>query len=575
MKNPEWYNDIWRKKLDELPVNDDPSSAWQQMQQMLDEMPSTGSGVPKPGLHGVRLFKVISYIAVAAVLTAAIVYKAVDKRDNSAGQASSVKTKRAADKSESRSDLISSAHDGQKVNMEGKNNATVSNARENTNPPVNAAKTSGEERTHTDSSGISAGNTAISKTSDKLSHNTSEAANRNSDDEIRNKTNNVNSEPKYKASKYKENGKGNNKADVIATNITHRLKHLSKPDKVKYKADQSAYAIYSNQGKYKSGQAAFSGKSNPVTYQSDRDVSAQSNMLRYHQPHGFASIRGRDSLILSVSPSTGKSLSADETAYRVLVEQNSARTLRTTLATKAGNEENGDGFSKIDMTARGNSGGNSAAVKGKKTGGEKYPKPKKRTIIKTPKYNYGIYAGLSDGTTNSSANIGFFGAYALSNRWLINTGIYLNASRSFSGSYTHQSFYRPDSLPSFTINDYRKAVAVNIPVRLEYKVMNLLSIKAGPLISFTASQGIAGTSYSTIKDRRDTLRHGTELNTALNGTKVSRIVPGFEAGLSFHLWKLDIDGQYQWLAPYTISGTLGSYRNKYHSVNVGIGYRFK
>ena len=216
-----------------------------------------------------------------------------------------------------------------------------------------------------------------------------------------------------------------------------------------------------------------------------------------------------------------------------------------------------------------------AAIRDNERGSVKFPKARKQAGLNTPRYNYGAYLGVSNGSTNTSADIGIFGTYAFNQRWLINAEVHLNTLRSFSGTYSHPSFYRPDSLPSFTINDFRKAIAIDIPVKVEYMLINLLSIKAGPVLSFTGWPQTGNTTYGTINDRRDTLKHGTELKTALNSTTISKITPGFEAGLSFHLWKLDIDGRYQWLAPYTISGTLGTYRNKYRAINFGIGYRFK
>lgn len=203
----------------------------------------------------------------------------------------------------------------------------------------------------------------------------------------------------------------------------------------------------------------------------------------------------------------------------------------------------------------------------------KKPKNKQTTDIITPPYNYGLDLGLNTGN-KTTAYFGVFGSYALSKRWLVNVGLRINTPRQLSGEYTHPSYISPDTLKPFRITDTRKIWVLDIPVNIEYKISNLISIKAGPVISFAVKQS-AKNSKVTVSDLRDTVYHSKQIAEDLNNTKVTQVNVGFNGGISFHLKQFDINGQYQVLTPYSIKSNLGSYRNTYHTVQVGVGYRFK
>jgi hypothetical protein len=207
------------------------------------------------------------------------------------------------------------------------------------------------------------------------------------------------------------------------------------------------------------------------------------------------------------------------------------------------------------------------AVKSKKL------KNKQIQDIVTPPYNYGLELGLNT-RSNTTAYFGMFGTYALSKRWLVNAGLRINTPRQLSGEYTHASYISPDTLKPFKITDTRKIMVLDIPVNLEYKISNLISIKAGPVISFAVKQS-AKNSKVTVNDLRDTVYHSKQIAADLNDTKVTKVNVGFNGGISFHLKQFDINGQYQVLTPYSIKSNLGAYRNTYHTFQVGVGYRFK
>jgi hypothetical protein len=196
--------------------------------------------------------------------------------------------------------------------------------------------------------------------------------------------------------------------------------------------------------------------------------------------------------------------------------------------------------------------------------------------IITPRYNYGIDAGLNVGGGNSSSfYFGGFGAYALKPRLLINIGVHVNTYRTLSGSFTHDSYYRPDSLPPFAVADTRKVMVLDLPITVEYKLSNLLSIKAGPVISLPFKQSAISTTLGPIADIRDTVYHSAQIKSAISSTKLNTVNLGFTGGISVHIQKFEINGSYQLLNPYKISNSLGNYNKTYQTFQVGIGWRFR
>ncbi len=76
MKNSAWYQKLWRKKLDELPLQKDTESAWLNMKKLLDEhIPKTGNeGGNSDNPFGISLVSLLGYIIPVAVIIGAIGY---------------------------------------------------------------------------------------------------------------------------------------------------------------------------------------------------------------------------------------------------------------------------------------------------------------------------------------------------------------------------------------------------------------------------------------------------------------------------------------------------------------------
>jgi len=200
-----------------------------------------------------------------------------------------------------------------------------------------------------------------------------------------------------------------------------------------------------------------------------------------------------------------------------------------------------------------------------------------------PLYNYSLDAGLNTSKYGKNVVLGLMTTYALNNKWLLNTGIRLDLNRSLSGGFTYPANNeiiprnnQPDSSSSFKITDSRKITVLSVPVNLEYKISNIISINAGPQISFSVNQTKVTTKAGTITSYRDTLGNTHNVDSALKINAINKINFGVSGGISIHLHQFYIDGSYlQNITPYKITTGLGGYQQYYRSFQVGLRYKFK
>ena len=200
-----------------------------------------------------------------------------------------------------------------------------------------------------------------------------------------------------------------------------------------------------------------------------------------------------------------------------------------------------------------------------------------------PLYNYSLDAGLNTSKYGKNVVLGLMTTYALNNKWLLNTGIRLDLNRPLSGGFTYPANNeiiprnnQPDSSSSFKITDSRKITVLSVPVNLEYKISNIISINAGPQISFSVNQTKVTTKAGTITSYRDTLGNTHNVDSALKINAINKINFGVSGGISIHLHQFYIDGSYlQNITPYKITTGLGGYQQYYRSFQVGLRYKFK
>jgi len=205
----------------------------------------------------------------------------------------------------------------------------------------------------------------------------------------------------------------------------------------------------------------------------------------------------------------------------------------------------------------------------------KTTKIKQESEIIIPIYSYGVTAGMNVQKGNSSFYAGISGAYSLSKKWQLSVGVNVNSYQKIAGEFAHPSYYRPDSLPPFTIVATRKVITVDIPLTAAYRLSKHISVKAGPVISFVGKQSAMITRLNPIADPRDTLYHSKQIDSTLVNTVSNKVNIGFAGGISIHIKQFDINGSYQWLTPYKASNSLGSFKQTNQVFRIGIGYRFK
>ncbi|MES2826669.1 MAG: hypothetical protein V4687_00875 [Bacteroidota bacterium] len=206
---------------------------------------------------------------------------------------------------------------------------------------------------------------------------------------------------------------------------------------------------------------------------------------------------------------------------------------------------------------------------------EKAAKPRKEKAAKEPlgdKFSYGLSAGIN-AHKNATLYFGVFAEQKLSQKLSITAALQYHTPRTLSGSYSHPSYSRPDSLPSFQFTDSRKVSTIELPIKAAYKLTEKLRLSAGPVISFSGTA--SSPQLGKIAKPSDTLRNGSKLLAELKNTTVSKVNYGIRAGLSLQLKNIDLEVNYQLLSPYQLKNNLGNNQVKYNAFQMGISYRFK
>ncbi|WP_214227045.1 outer membrane beta-barrel protein [Pedobacter sp. B4-66] len=203
---------------------------------------------------------------------------------------------------------------------------------------------------------------------------------------------------------------------------------------------------------------------------------------------------------------------------------------------------------------------------------------KEQKEIYTPQYNYSFEAGLNVYQSNQNIFLGANAAYAINKRLLVNAGLRLSLANVVEGSYTHPSYNLRDSAKKedLTILDHRQLTTADIPLALEYKISNRVSIKAGPVLSFLIKNGGMGSKLGTVKNLFDTVYNSKKINNSLANSTTNKLNIGFSTGLSVRFKQFNIEAGYrQNFTPYKVSSDLGSYKKDFKTFQIGIGYNIK
>lgn len=494
MKNSAWYQKLWRKKLDELPVQQDTESSWPDMKKLLDEhMPEMDTdGGRNRNSFGAALLSLLGYLIMVIAIIGAIGYFYFPRY---------IKPKNVQNQKIKQHEVLDSLkHEQIKTDHIRNDNTgtkalpvTVDTFVQNDNPTVYPDKE----------------NNILSKEETAAS----------------------NSGTRIKILKYNRRGFSvgsskktafvSYKRSLLSTSIK-KLNDFHNRSIAKTGLKDNGNPVLSNKAKY----------TDSVT-----KISSESHYLDGKNEAAYS--KGTTDQSITQASTSGS-------AKPDLLKQVPAI---TTAGKKTGGKPNG---LESKNTAKG----------------------KKASIFITPRYNYGLEIGINT-AGKVSFYFGAFGSYALNKRLLVNAGVRINSYRQLSGEYSHPSYYRPDSLPPFKVIDSRKLLTFDLPLSLEYKISKTISVKAGPIISLSLKQMGINSKLAPIADLRDTVYHSKEINKSISSTAISKGSFGFMGGVSFHLKKFDLNSNYQLLTPYKVSNDLGSYRKTYHTVQIGIGYRFK
>ena len=527
MRNSAWYHKLWRSKLDELSLHSDAASTWKGMNSILDKSMPAGSAAAATAAPAVKslVAKIISVtlyvLPAAAMIFTAVHYLSVPEKP-------------------ARSTTHSGIY-GQKPSAKGAQ----------TSSPDSILQDSLSQQS--DSLSVDSSSVQLEKGMPQLTHRHSKQA----DFTVRQKkgaaypavihynslatagiTNHKTRSTTVTAHPSGENNSGlGNKGDKAAQSrnidVRYRDAHQLQANPVQSpgstSSSQSALQVILNQQAKAHAQAVITRPGNGPGHV----LTAKERKLKEEQ--------------LKIADKQLKKLNGKETRLKDKQAKN-AKLKAENTASK-----------------------NKAREKKPKTRKSEVTKEKKDII--TPDYTYGINAGMN--VNGKSLYLGGFGSYALSQHWMIGGGLTLNSSRSIAGEYSHESYYKPDSLPAFKIIDSRKVMVLDLPLYAIYKISGKISVKGGPVIGLAFKQHAVSSTIATLADTRDTLYHSNQIDTALRNTVLPKLNIGFKAGVSFQFGQFDLEGTYQIHSPYKVKSDLGGYNKSFQTFSIGIGYRFK
>ncbi len=189
---------------------------------------------------------------------------------------------------------------------------------------------------------------------------------------------------------------------------------------------------------------------------------------------------------------------------------------------------------------------------------------------------YGLkFAYIRNADPSSQLAFGGYFHRRLSPRIGLQTELLVHFQRPLEGSYWHESYFRPDSIGPFRLYDRRRITVLEMPLQVHYFPTKHLALKGGPLLSFPLQHRKVQQGVDLVPDIRDTLFHSVQITEALRGSRLSPPLQiGASVGMDFHYKRWQLGGQYiHYLEPYRVRSSLGTYRQSYQSLQLGLSYR--
>jgi len=188
--------------------------------------------------------------------------------------------------------------------------------------------------------------------------------------------------------------------------------------------------------------------------------------------------------------------------------------------------------------------------------------------------------------TGSTINpfLGISANYNFNKKWGVAVGVNAPYTRIIAGSYSKTNLTYVtvgDSNKQIThnsgklmISSSRKIKYVDIPVLATYKVSDRFTVTAGPVISIPIKANASKNTLGALSSSADTTTL-KEVTSYVTGTSInSKVNFSISAGARYTMKRFYFDAGYlQGISPYTVSSSLGSGKIYYHTVQIGIGYQ--
>jgi hypothetical protein len=178
------------------------------------------------------------------------------------------------------------------------------------------------------------------------------------------------------------------------------------------------------------------------------------------------------------------------------------------------------------------------------------------------------------GKSAVDAYLGLFATYNINDKWAVNTQIRFFNPQNISGTYTHANDSKVDSGQLLKISNTRKAYSVSVPLYVVYKATSLINFKAGPVLNFPVKQVDGGSSLQPAGISADTVYYPKAM-ALLSETKFTqKFTYGLSGGVSIHYQRLIFDATYfKGINGQKISSGLGSYNAYGNTLQFTIGFQ--
>jgi hypothetical protein len=169
---------------------------------------------------------------------------------------------------------------------------------------------------------------------------------------------------------------------------------------------------------------------------------------------------------------------------------------------------------------------------------------------------------------------GLFTTYHLNNRWAINAQVRLLTPLNLSGSYDNKNYSNVDSAQFVKVTDSRKAYFVNVPIHVMYKINNNISIKGGPVINLPVKQINGNTNLQRLDINLDTTYFANALNKIKTTRYDQKMNIGLSGGVNIQFNRLIFEALYQKsLSGYMVTSDFGNYKTNPGSLQISVGFK--